>query len=279
MIWYSYLMSTNKIEVVSAIDQTQKLETLQDSYVFASTRQIVDAFEAKGWKMVSSNQTKVRKQTKEGFQRHLVKFESDVFPSIPGLSSNNASKPQIVVVNAHDGTAALRMMTGIFRMACSNGIITGTSLRDFRACHSNGRLGDKINEGIEAITDGMPLLIEQVQKLQNSRFSPTNLDILVKGLVDERLAAADPVSVDYDSALAARRFQDKNEDAFTVFNRLQESLIKGGIRYQATVKQRNENGDVVAESIVNRVTRRMNSIQASVRLNRMAYDLAVKLAE
>lgn len=257
--------------------QTQKHPSLKDSYVFASTSAMVDTMASKGWTAVSSSATRVRNKERDGFQKHIVRFENPLFPSIPGLSSNNASKPQIVAINSHDGTTATRLMLGLFRMVCTNGLIAGTSLREFRAVHS-GNLAEKLGEGTDFIADGVPEMIKQVQMLQQTKFTPEALEQLTKTLVDERLKFVQPVSVDYESALAIRRFEDKETDAFTVFNRLQEALIRGGISFVSERNILDKDGNVVGTELRNGTTRRMYSIAQAVKLNRMAYDLAVKLA-
>lgn len=162
-------------------------------------------------------------------------------------------------------------------MVCTNGLIAGTSLREFRAVHS-GNLAEKLGEGTDFIADGVPEMIKQVQMLQQTKFTPEALEQLTKTLVDERLKFVQPVSVDYESALAIRRFEDKETDAFTVFNRLQEALIRGGISFVSERNILDKDGNVVGTELRNGTTRRMYSIAQAVKLNRMAYDLAVKLA-
>lgn len=266
------------METTNPIFQTQKHPSLKPTYSFASTKDLIDSLAGTGWYPADMKYAKARKPGKEGYQKHIVRLHNDSFLKIPGLTDDNASRPEIIWVNAHDGSAASRLLCGLFRMACLNGIIAGTSLREFRAIHS-GNMAQKLVEGIEYISGGIPALIEAVQKLQNTQFSPEAREVFVKTLVDERLANSNvvPGSVDYEGAAMVRRSEDKANDAFTVFNRVQESIIRGGIRYKTVRQTLDVDGKVVAEEIRNATTRKLNSIPQAVRLNTLAYDLATKL--
>lgn len=265
------------MNITNPVYQTEKHSRLKDTYAFISTENIVNTLASKGWSPVETKIARVNNPARDGFQRHIVRFEHPAFPSIPGLSETNASRPQLVVVNSHDGGTATRFMLGLIRLACLNGIIAGTSLREFRTIHS-GNITPKIEQGLEFLTAGLPDMFQQIQMLQQTTFSESNLDALVKTLVSERLKNSRAVEVDYSSVLQVRRSADNNSDAFTVFNRLQESLMRGGIRYTAEKSILDQDGNVVSTELQHKVTRKLNSIPQAVKLNRIAYDMAVKLA-
>jgi hypothetical protein len=265
--------------MTNPVFQTQAKPTLKPTYQFASTQELIGSLQGSGWYPVETKVAAARSKSNAGFQRHIVQLHNDSFPEIPGMTGENKSRVQIAVMNSHDGSTALRMMLGFLRFACLNGVIAGTGLREFRAIHT-GSLRDKLAVGVEYMTGGIDDLVKTMQHLQGTTFSKENLDVLVKTLVDERLRNANVVegSVDYGSALQVRRNQDTNEDAFTVFNRLQESLMRGGIHYRAVRRTLDLDGKVVSEEVRNATTRKLSSIPQAVRLNTLAYDLAVKLA-
>ena len=113
----------------------------------------------------------VRSPSKLGFQRHIVRFENPNFTEISGLSTDNRSRPQLVMMNSHDGTTAVRLFLGLVRIACLNGIIAGTAFREFRAVHSGKSLEEKLSEGLEFMVGGMPELQTAIQSLQSRTFS------------------------------------------------------------------------------------------------------------
>lgn len=265
------------MQITNPVNQVVKMPTLTESYAFASTESVIEQLGRQGWYPSAQSSALVRKPHRQGFQRHIVRFQNDAFPAIPGLTGYNQSRPEIVAMNAHDGTTALRMLLGFIRMICLNGNIAGIGLRSFRAFHT-GSLTSKMDEGVAHMTAGLPDLFSAVQKLQQLRFTAEAKAELVDTLARERLKAINLVSYDAGSVEQVRRSEDREQDAFTVFNRVQESLIRGGISYTAKTQVLDVNGNVLSESLRNGTTRKVTSIPMSVRLNTLAFDTALRLA-
>lgn len=262
--------------IINPVEQVKALDTLKPTYGFVSTKQILDVFQSKGWSVVDTKTLNVRNERRQGFQRHLVALENPAFPSIPGLTSENASRPRLMLLNSHDGTTAFRMFIGLLRIACLNGVISGTALRDFKAVHSKNVL-NRLGEGIEFLSNNMSELFNQVQRLQGVQFTDAMIQEYVRTMFNARLSSVGKViSVDY--TLPVRRVEDKATDGFTVFNRVQEVLVRGGIDYVYARDVKNANGQVIGTQTVHATTRRLASIQSQIRLNRLAYDAAINQA-
>jgi hypothetical protein len=266
------------LKIVNPVEQVEKMPTLKDTYGFVSSRDLITALESKGWFLNKTDVTRVRKESKQGYQKHLMRFRHASFPSIEGLSNNNKSIPEIVVVNSHDGTTALRMMLGLYRLVCSNGLMVGTSINDFRVIHS-GDITKRVGEGIEFLAGHIEMLTEQVRKLQNSAFTQENLQEFVNRIVSARLSYIPGIEdFNFSDALAVTRSEDQAQDAFTVMNRVQERIMRGGISYTKKVEIKDEAGNVVATEYRNGTTRRLRSVSQQVKLNRLVYDTAMELA-
>jgi hypothetical protein len=266
------------LNVKSPIEQTQAHASLKPTYGFVNTQNVLKAFEDRGWTQSSATFGKVKNADKQGFQKHLIRLDNFNLPTIGGLSAHNESRVQLCLVNSHDGTAALRMFLGVLRIACLNGIIAGAAIADFRAVHS-GSIVSKIDTGIDFLTGNVGALIEQVQRLQGMQFSPEAQEQFIVALINERLKAVKNVqSVEYVDALRARRFADKGTDAYTIFNRVQEACIRGGVRYTYLADIKDASGAIVGAELKRSTTRALASVPTQLRLNRMAYDKALELA-
>jgi hypothetical protein len=262
----------------SPVEQVQPHSALKPTYGFVSTREVIGAFEARGWNVSSQAFGKVKRQDKQGYQKHLIRLDNFNLPTISGLSKDNESRVQLCLVNSHDGTAALRMFLGVLRIACLNGIIAGSALADFRAVHS-GSITSKIDTGIDFLTDNVGALITQVQQLQALKFSEAGQADFVRTLIDARLASVKNVQqVAYTDALRARRFADKGQDAYTIFNRVQEAVIRGGVRYTYLQDIKDASGAVIRQQLQSSTTRAISSVPTQLRLNRLAYDKALEIA-
>jgi hypothetical protein len=260
---------------IDAVTHAPKMNA--ETYGFASTREIMDAFGAHGWRPVSTQTASVRDAARQGFQKHLVRLENPAFQAIEGLTDANRSKPQLVLLNSHDGTSSLQIFWGLVRIACLNGIIAGTSMSSFRLIHSR-KVTERLPDAIEHLVKGFPKFINQIQALQGLRFSDSALSEFIKTVYDARLQGVGKVlNVDYRLP-DVKRYEDNGSDAFTVFNRVQETLIRGGIQYRAERNRLDDDGNVIETRIVDAKTRKLSSVQQQVNLNRIVYDTALKLA-
>lgn len=260
---------------MNPVNQTNAMPSLKPTYGFASTSDLIARFEAKGWQVDKIDVLQPRKQERVGFQRHLVRLNHPDHTSIPGLSNDNKSRPQLILLNSHDGTTALRVFVGLLRIACLNGIIAGTALNDFKAVHSKNIM-IKLDNGIDELTEHLPRLFNQVQQLSSAFLTDDQLTKLVLIAVNARLARVNNVhTIRYEDAWQANRPEDTGRDAFTMLNRVQEKVIRGGIRYSYIKFLKDKNGVVVKEVLVNSVTRPLKSIAANVDLNRLIYDAAM----
>jgi hypothetical protein len=262
---------------LNPIDTLQKSEAMRDTYGFVSSRTILDTFAAHGWNQVSTKISKVNKLDKSGYQKHLVTLENDKYTSINGLSDNNASRPQLVLLNSHDGTTSLRLFWGLLRYACLNGIIAGDSISSFKLTHSQ-HITKRVPEAIEYMLSNFDTFQNRINTLQALSFTKNNLNQFVHDVYNERLKHVGKlINVDY-SLPYLKREQDTSLDAYTVFNRVQEVLIRGGIQYTAERNRLDANGNIINKYIVNTKTRKLNAVSQTINLNKLVFDKAIEYA-
>lgn len=261
--------------VTNPIEQVKPHSELSERYQFVSTEKLVDIFRQKGWSVDSEQVARARSAGKIGFQQHLIRMSHPAMPEIPGLTPDNACRPQIVVLNSHDGSKALRMFFGAVRAACANGLIAGTGLRAVRAKHV-GDLTRNVVDGIEYLTENMGEFFNQLVTLQQSSLTDEQMAELVKTCFDARLAGVNNIlSVNYN--VRARRSADQADDAFTQMNRVQEILLRGGIRYTQERQEKNSNGDVIGTKIAHCGTRSLGSIPKQIEINQLVMDKTLEL--
>jgi hypothetical protein len=259
----------------SPVVATQPAVHLSEKYRFVSTADVLSTFQARGWQVTNVSAVPTRKAERQGYQRHLVRMEHPSFPSIPGLTEANYSRPQLCLLNSHDGTTSFQLFLGLVRIACLNGLIAGTALKNFRAVHSQNVL-KQLEEGIDAIANNVPQLIEQVQLLQSVQLTEEQEVQLANKLYTARLANVGRVT-SISPYQYPRREADVSQDAFTVLNRIQERMIRGGISYTYERQVKDAGGNVLYTQTRTSTSRRLASVTAQLNLNRLAYDEALKL--
>ena len=77
------------------------------------------------------------------------------------LSDPSALPPEVVLLNAHDGTSSYRIMSGVFRSICTNSmIVTEDGATDLRIPHKGDVFGQVI-EGSFAVIEQSRLTLDR----------------------------------------------------------------------------------------------------------------------
>ena len=113
-----------------------KHDSRSDRFAYIPTSQIVEHLMSKDYGVFAVNQGGSRDEEKRGFTKHMLRLR----PLSQTLQVGGTHN-ELVLVNAHDGTSAYRLMAGVFRLVCSNGLIVAQSvLDDIRIPHTGNIL-------------------------------------------------------------------------------------------------------------------------------------------
>lgn len=238
---------------------------VSDKYKTVTTQNLIDQLTAKGYVQTAMTKTKVRGQSKDGFQKHMVRLSHQDLTK--ALTVVGDSRPEIVLVNSYDGSSALKIMLGIFRLVCSNGMIVGKTFGSYAVRHV-GDIGPSIDAALIDVATRLPQVSEKIgqfaalQLTEGQRRDFANE--AVKLILPENCQ-----TVNLDSALEIRRNGDKGQDLWTVYNRVQESLIRGGVEYTSITT----NDEDKTFNIRNNTSRAIKSIDRQVEVNQGLWDL------
>lgn len=263
--------------IVNPIEQVKAIDTAKPSYGFVSSQNILDVFLSKGWTVEKTQVTPVRDNNKIGYQKHLVWLKNENFGLIPGLSKDNDSIPRLCLVNSHDSSSSLMVFLGVLRIACLNQLSTGSVFRFFRAVHSKN-ITDRVSQGVDFVTEGIPELIQGIQKLQSIQLNESQRLEFAKIMINMRLETVKTVkSIDYSVVDRFLRGEDRSQDAYTVLNRVQEYVIRGGVPYSYERQVKDLNGTVIETRLVHTKTRRIASIPSQLKLNKALFHNITKI--
>ena len=152
---------------------------------------------------------------------------------------------------------------------CTNSLVVGDIVSDIRIKHSG-------NAQYEVVQAAMHML-GQFDRVNASRedmkckvLTPGQSEAYARAALVARFDVETPeqAPLRVDQALAPRRFEDRKDDLWTTFNRVQENLVNGGQHYVA----RNRAGQRR-----NGTTRAVNGIDQQTTLNRALWTLAEAL--
>lgn len=211
---------------ISPINATAPYAGVSGRYAFLPTTQVIDILQEDGWTLRETKVAKVRREDKQGFQKHLLRF---VNPSLPKVEDRAYSKAdlELVYFGSHDGTSTARMTAGLISYVCMNGLIVSDAMfGDIKVRHT-GTAHHNLIEGTYEVIERVPRIINKIDEFRNLSLSHSEMDEYRREAVEIRWGKDSPVSP--DQLGIARRYEDKRNSLWTVYQIAQEHLIKGGV--------------------------------------------------
>jgi hypothetical protein len=215
-------------ELPKILTQTNSYN-MSDKYNVISTGDLVQEFQKHGMEIDSIQNSNTRKQGKDGFQKHLVRMSY-------GSDQTHGIKHQIVLFNSYDGSSSLKLQFGMYRFVCSNGMVAGSDLIDpVKIMHSNQSWKDIVGEFTESFSTNLRDQQDWIDNLRTVRLSATDIEQLAYRAMKLREKDLSKINDPMELTIA-KRPEDRGHYAWEVFNRLQENLINGNYRYEASLK-------------------------------------------
>jgi hypothetical protein len=214
-----------------AIFATKPSSKVSDKYVMVPMNEVIDDLRQLGWFPYDVRQARSKNTANANTQTHMVKFrqEKDFKP----FKNVGDEIFELLSINSHNGRVPLSFFSGVFKLACENGlVIMQQEFGNFRVKH----IGFTFPEMEE-------LIINHVKKSQDaakfiSEFKKVELKdkekIELASTIHKELKLKSPL----DLLLSPRRAEDDKGDLWTVFNVIQENITKGGLYYLTGPKNR-----------------------------------------
>jgi hypothetical protein len=202
--------------------EATKLETLSSKYETIRSKDVLRELELKGFVLDDVIKLKTKKAERQGKQKHRMLL------SHPDLLATNHDdgKIQLLVTNSYDGTSSLIFQVGFFRYVCANGLVFGNSFHDIKIKHIGKGIQKQIDDAIVEIVAQAKKLNSVITNLKNTKLTLGQVVELEKRAVSLRLAEdkqKDLVAVNINTL----REEDRGLDLFTVYNKVQEAVIRG----------------------------------------------------
>lgn len=238
-------------------------ESTSGWYKQVPTVAVIDRMRDSGWLPVRATENRVMDETRQGFQRHMVRFARR--DDLGVMRSVGDVRPEVVLINSHDGKSSFQVSLGLFRMVCSNGLMVA----------QGGTYDRKINHiGFDpaSVVSASSDLIEMAPELigTSETWQKTRIEVRQRMAFGKAALAlvSDVEQTDYQSEEITRPTRN-SDDALTVwgvYNVAQERLMSGRVRL------RTKSGSTLKRQAV-------KSISTEASLNRALWTLASELAK
>lgn len=257
-------------EVTPAVFATAPKNGVTTKYNFVPTDEIVKNILSLGWDLHSAKQN-----GNQDTSRHMVRFTHPKMGNMAQLGKDKV-KPQIILDNSHDRGSSAQIHMGLFRLVCTNGLVTsipgmynnvkfrhmGIDREEIKkvldaAAAQYMNIGDHVSNMMDITMlqdDKEQFAIEAIALREPHLFINEDGTINMKALT----ASTNPLDI-----ISPIRGEDEANNLWTVFNVIQERMIKGGYKRIAT------NGR-------NSTTRGVSSASRNIALNKELWTVAEK---
>ncbi|EAA4684033.1 DUF945 domain-containing protein [Salmonella enterica subsp. enterica serovar Panama] len=228
-----------------------------DRYSYIPTITLLENLRREGFEPFFACQSRVRDPGRRDYTKHMLRLRRT--GQITGRQV-----PEIILLNSHDGSSSYQMIPGLFRAVCANGLVCGQSFGEVRVPHKGDVVG-KVIEGAYEVLGIFDRVEEKREAMQSLLLPPPAQQAFAKAALTYRFGEKhQPVAA--TQILTPRRYEDRKDDLWSVFNRIQENLSKGGLAGRTAKGKRTH-------------TRAVNGIDGDVRLNRALWVMAEQMQQ
>lgn len=207
----------------SCANQTMPHPKTSEKYKFINTADIIRKFAAYGWEPATYNEARSKKYP--GFQTHTV----SLFCNDEKVNTTvGDSRLRILIVNNHVASKSCQIKLGLFRLVCSNGmVVQDADLGNIAIRHIGLDVDTQIAEFIEKIAVAAEKLREKISSLQGKTMTTEEKMAFARSALTTRFKPELITPELVSAVLHVNRFDDQGDDAWRVFNTVQENLTRG----------------------------------------------------
>ncbi|QQN35130.1 DUF945 domain-containing protein [Rahnella aceris] len=244
-------------QFVPSVFSEEKHASRSERYTYIPTISLLDNLRKEGFQPFFACQTRVRDNDKRDHTKHMLRLRRE--GQITGKEV-----PEIILLNSHDGSSSYQMIPGMFRFVCCNGMVCGTSFGEVRVPHKGDVVGQVI-EGAYEVLGVFDKIDEKREAMQSITLSSPAQQAFAQAALSYRYGE-DHQPVSGQQILTARRWEDKSDDLWTTYQRIQENMLKGGLSGRTAAGKRAH-------------TRAVKGIDGDIKLNRALWVLAENMLQ
>jgi hypothetical protein len=239
----------------------QPIAGVSDRYAFLPTACILEGMRREGWAPTFAAQQPVRKEGRQGFQKHLIRFAR-----IQDLENRVETRFEVAILNSHDRSSGYKVQAGLLRLTCLNGLLVSEeTVGSIRIRHTDFQPA-KVIEATFTIAGQIPVVLNEVEAFKARVLTEREQQALAVGAHAFRWDDPAKAPVSPAQLLAPRRSADEGNDLWRTFNRVQEHLTKGGQPGRTADGKRTR-------------VRGVKGIDEDARLNRALWRMALALRD
>lgn len=216
-------------EKCPSIFGVQAHSSRSEKYQFVPTIDILNLLREEDYIPTFAAQTQSRSKFDSSFTKHIVRLrhKSHIGQKMTIDEKLGGVIPEIVFMNAHNGTSSARLTSGIIRLICSNGLIMADNAVGGAIRHMGEDTMDEVMALAGKVMENSVLGIDRAKEWNKKK-----LDIHARNTIAElahKLRFNDDSQIKAEQLLQPRRYEDEGLDLWSTFNVIQENMMRGGL--------------------------------------------------
>ena len=266
---FTQALSTERLQQLApSAFATIPYSAMSNRYAFIPTSEVIEGMRQAGFFPVQASQSRTRIADKRDFTKHMIRFRSAA--SLTQTAVVGEHIMEAVLINSHDGTSRYKLMCGVYRFVCANGMVVADSMLESINVKHMGDVVEQVVSGTQKIFDQGPRVMDTIGEWERLELNPAEQQVFAGAAHSLRFPVDDEgkahTQITPQMLLSARRREDIKPDLWHTFNRVQENTTK---KMRAVAPDR--------RSYVS--SRAVKGIDGDVKLNRALWTLAEKMAE
>ena len=210
-------------KVPSAFSE-ESYDAVSGKYQHYSTYPVIQTLIHDGWSACMAREVNTRIKDRIGYQRHMIRFYH------PNLQLSPDEYMSIWLINSHDGKCSYNIVSGIFRVICTNGLVVGWEQYAVRLTH-RWYSPEKVYEISRNICEQGTQIAENIHDLRLVTLSEIDRYRLACEALDIAYRLRTPKNrpnVDaHDLLLPCREEKEDIRTLWMTYNIIQENIMSG----------------------------------------------------
>lgn len=215
-----------KALVPSAFAETPA-DKVSKKYTFVPTYRVIDDLDKLGWYPVQAHQQKANSVSGKDPEKmkHMIRFAKELSDvKVGGIT------PNLLWYNSHDLSYKSVFNLGCYRFICGNGMVVADSeFGGFSQKHM-GLSFEALQQIVHQAVNEFDNIYSKIGDYQNIILPREKQIEFAQVAINANWGETSPISP--NDVLNARRGDDQGDDLWKVFNRVQENMIKGGMKFR-----------------------------------------------
>ena len=214
-----------------AIFATSPAPTIKSpKYQFTPTFEVIEHMQDMGYMLTGVKQSKSNVDLRKNWGIHITKFQHpDLYIKDP--QGNIEARPEVVLINSHDGTRPIQFEMGLFRLVCENGlVIKDQDMGSFRERHTKLTFNE-VKSLIDEKVSGLQEVVGKISQWNMVEMTDKQrYQFAVEALTLRLSTDRQPEQYEVLDILNPKRKVDAQPTLWHTYNTVQENLIKGGFQ-------------------------------------------------